>query len=327
MTWCPRSVSGMHLPAFAAAEGGLFAERGLGVEFVAATRPQDFSIRGFTARVKAVAAGQADFALTSVAYLMAAQTEAGGSLPVRFVAIAHQRNPIAGVVREDSGLRTPADLAGARTARWSMPWFAREYAGALDFMGLEAPVMIDTPGGLDAALGSKAVDVLPVWMDDTTAAQTQGMVLHHRGAAFGVRAIALDIPVYTTGLVAADRLPSEAIGSMRDAYVAGFHLHVEQPELGLAGFRRCFPNVSEQHARANWALFEPRALSDGVLPGSMDADRWQTTIAHTARTHRLSTFPGDRIHRPELLVPAPDRGPEVLATSAGRVSVWRDGAS
>ena len=36
MTWCPRSVSGMHLPAFAASEAGLFAEQGLDVEFVAA---------------------------------------------------------------------------------------------------------------------------------------------------------------------------------------------------------------------------------------------------------------------------------------------------
>ncbi|MDQ3630833.1 MAG: ABC transporter substrate-binding protein [Actinomycetota bacterium] len=306
MTWCPRSVSGMHLPAFAAAEGGLFAEQGLQVEFVPATRPQDYSVRGFTARVKAVGAGQADFALTSVVYLLAAQTEAAGSLPVRFVATAHQRNPIAGVVREDSGLRTAEELAGARTARWSMPWFAQEYAGALDFMGLAAPVMVDTPGELDPALGSGDVDVLPVWIDDTTQAGLQGMRLHHRGAAFDVRAIALDIPVYTTGLVAADRMPSDVLASMRDAYLAGYHLQRAQPELGLAGFRRCFPSVSEEYARANWALFEPYAF-DGVPPGSMNAGRWQETIAHTAKTHGLSTFPGDRIHRPEMLTPAPDR--------------------
>ena len=117
MTWCPSSVSGMHLPAFAAAEGGLFDDRELDVEFVPAARPPDYSLSGFTARVKAVASGHADFALTSVVYLLAAQTEAAGSLPVRFVATAHQRNPIAGVVREDCGMRTPEDLAGARTAR------------------------------------------------------------------------------------------------------------------------------------------------------------------------------------------------------------------
>jgi len=297
----------MQLAAFAADEGGLFADRGLEVEFVAATRPPDYSVTGFTARVKAVAAGHADFALTSVVYLLAAQTEAAGSLGVRFVAAAHQRNPIAGVVREDSGLRTPEDLAGLRTARWSMPWFAQEYAGALDFMGVGEPVMIDTPGDLDAALGSGDVDVLPVWMDDTTQPGLRGMKIQYRGAAVGLRVIALDIPVYTTGLVAADRLPLDVIRSMRDAYVAGFQLQLEHPELGLAAFRRCFPSVSEEYARANWGTFEPSARSGGVPPGSMDAERWEDTIAHTAKTHGLSTFPGDRIYRPELLDPTPDR--------------------
>lgn len=307
MTWCPRSVSGMHLPAFAAAEGGLFAERGLEVEFVPATRPPNYSVPGFTARVKAVAAGHADFALTSVVYLLAAQTEAAGALGVRFVAVAHQRNPIAGVVREDSGLRTPTDLARARTARWSMPWFAQEYAGALDFLGVEAPVMIDVPGDLDPALGSGEVDVLPMWIDDTTGPQLQGMVLHHRGTAFAIRTIPLDLPVYTTGLVAADRLADDTVRAMRDAYAAGYQLHAEHPELGLAGFRRRFPDVSEEHARANWALFAPRAGSDGARSGAMDAERWQVTIAHTAKTHGLATFPGELIYRPELLVLG-DRG-------------------
>jgi hypothetical protein len=41
--------------------------------------------------------GFGNFALTAVAYLLAAQTEARGRLPVRFIATVHQRNPIAGV--------------------------------------------------------------------------------------------------------------------------------------------------------------------------------------------------------------------------------------
>jgi hypothetical protein len=295
MTWCSSCVSGMHLPAFAAVEAGLFAELGLEVEFVAC--PANL------ARVRAVAAGHADVALTSVSEVLAAQTEAAGRLPVRFLATAHQRNPIVGVVREDSDLRTPTDLPGARTARWSMPGYAQEYAGALDYMGLGAPVMIDTPGDLDPAMGSGDIDVIPVWMDDTTRARLRGMTLHHRGADFGVRVIPLDIPVYSTGLVAADRLPSELICRMRDALVAGYELQRRQPEPGLAAFRRHFPDISEEHACVNWALFEPYAF-DGVPPGTMDAERWEETIAYTAKTHRLSLFPGDLIYRPELLAPA-----------------------
>ncbi len=288
----------MHLPAFAAASEGLFAARGLEVEFVPSANAAE-----------AVAAGAADFALTSAVHLLAAQHGAAGHLPVRFVATFHQRNPIVAVVRADSGRRTPQDLAGARAARWTIPWFAQEYAGVLDAMGVEAPVLIDTPGGLDQAIGSGRVEVLPMWMDDTTPARINGMVLHHHGEHFEVRAIPLDLPVYSTGLVAADRVPDDVVRRMRDALAVGHDLQREQPGPGLAGFRRCFPDVSEEHARVNWALYAPYAF-DGVLPGAMDAERWQNTIAHTAKTHGLSALPGEQVYRPELLAPA-------LARAAG----------
>src|SRR5215207_10007122 len=121
MTWCPDSVGGMHLPAFAASEAGLFAERGLEVEFVRAS-----------SAAEAIAAGDADFGLTAAVHVLTAQSRAQDRLPVRFVAAFHQRNPIAAVVRADSGRRTPDDLAGARASRWGSPWFTAEYAGALD---------------------------------------------------------------------------------------------------------------------------------------------------------------------------------------------------
>lgn len=197
--------------------------------------------------------------------------------------MSHQRNPIVGVVRGDSDLEQPGDLAGARAARWSMPWYSDEYAGALAYMGVgpSAVVEAERPG---TALGRGEVDVIPTWMDMT--------LLHHRNADFAIRTIPLDIEVYATGLVAADRLPLELVTRVRDAFVAGYDLHRDQPELGMAGFRRRFPDISQEHLRANWQLFESYAF-DGPPPGSMDADRWEATIDYTAATHGLSTFPGE----------------------------------
>ncbi len=295
MGWCPTCVSGMHLPAFAAAEGGLFAEQGLEVEFVGCARAPDWTLQGFTARPKAVAAGDADFAISSVAYLLAAQTELGGRLPVRFAAVAHQRNPIVGIVRGDSDLEGPEDLAGARTARWSIPWFAQEYAGALAHIGLGSPQVVELSDDLDGALGRGEIDVIPTWMD---------MTLYHCKPDLPIRTIALDIEVYTTGLVAADRVPLELVSRFRDAWVAGYELQRERPELGIAEFRRQYPDVSEEHVRANWALFEPYAVDGVVAPGSMDSERWRETIDYTATTHGLSVFAGERLYRPELLAPA-----------------------
>jgi len=286
----------MHLPAFAAAEGGLFAEQGLEVEFVGCARASDYSLQGFTARPKAIAAGDADFALSSVAYLLAAQTELGGRLPVRFAAVAHQRNPIVGIVRDDSDLQEPEDLAGKSAASWGIPWFTQEYAGALAHMGVGSPEIVELPDGdLDRALGRGDIDVIPTWMD---------MTLYHRKPELPIRTVALDIEVYTTGLVAADRVPLELVSRFRDAWVAGYELQLERPELGTAAFRRQYPDVSEQHIRANWAVFEPYAVDGVVAPGSMDSERWSETIDYTAVTHGLSVFDGERLYRPELLAPA-----------------------
>ena len=298
MTWCRSCVSGVHLPAFAAAEGGLFAERGLEVEFVDCARAPEWTLQGFTVRPKAVASGEVDFGLTSVAYVLAAQTELGGRLGARFAAVSHQRNPIAGIVRDDSRLEHPADLQGARAARWSMPWFTQEYAGALAYMGLDPSVIVDSPDP-DAQLESGEIDVIPTWVD---------MTLNHVGRGYAVRPIALDIETYSTGLLAADRLPLELVTRMRDAFVAGYELQLERPELGIAAFRRRFPEISEQHIRDNWSLFEPYAF-DGGAPGAMHADRWETTIEHTAATHGLSPFAAEQVYRPELLAPAVEYAP------------------
>lgn len=301
MVWCRTCLSGVHLPAFAAAEGGLFADRGLEVEFVDLIHAPDFSLQGFAMRPKAVAAGRADFALTSVAYLLAAQTATGGRLPVRFAAISHQRSPLCGIVRDDSELSDAQHLAGRRAARWRMPWFTADFAGALEHIGIEAPVIVDVSEDLDAALGRGEIDVIPTWID---------MIFHHRSAGFPIRSIPLDVDVYTTGLVAADRLAPELISSVREAFVAGYDLQLEQPDVGIAGFRRRYPDVSEAHIRASWSRFQPYAF-DRVPPGTMDADRWEMTIEHTAKTHGLSTFPGERLYRPELLTPPRESSPAV----------------
>jgi len=285
----------MALPAFAAAEAGVFADQGLEVEFVGCAKAADYSLQGFTTRPKAIAAGDADFGISSVAYLLAAQTELDGRLPVRFAAIAHQRNPIVGVVAAGSDLREPEDLPGRVAASWSIPWFTQEYAGALAYMGLGSPEIVDrtkqSSTNLDDALDRGEIDVIPTWMDMT--------LYHTKPDLPPIRTIPLDIDVYTTGLVAADRLAPEVVSRFRDAWMAGYEIQMERPELGIAGFRRQYPKVSEEHIRANWALFEQYAFDS--TPGSMDADKWQATIEYTATTHGLSELSGDCLYRPELL--------------------------
>jgi hypothetical protein len=90
------------------------------------------------------------------------------------------------------------------------------------------------------AVGSGEVDVIPTWVD---------MTLNHVDKGYAVRPIGLDIETYATGLLAADRVPLELVTRMRDAFVAGYQLQLEQPEFGIAAFRRRFPDITDQHVR------------------------------------------------------------------------------
>jgi hypothetical protein len=291
MCWCQTCVSGLHLPAFAAAEGGLFAEQGLEVEFVDCPAVPDVSLAGWSTTVKAVAGGGADFALSSVAYLLAAQAEADGRLAARFAAVFHQRNPIAALVANNSDLREPDELPGRRMAGWPGSWFVEELEGAVAQVGLDPLAVVDAPADLLGALGRGEIDVVPGWVDMTPGYSKSGLP---------VRAIPLDLDGYATGLVAADRLPLERVSRMRDALAAGYELQREEPELGISAFRRRFPSISEEHLRAGWSVLEPYVF-DGPEPGVMDAARWRQTIESTAARHDLPVIAAERVYRPELL--------------------------
>ncbi len=129
-----------------------------------------------------------------------------------------------------------------------------------------------------AALGRGEVDVIPSWLDMTVA--------DRRDADFSIRTIPLDIDVYTTGLLAADRLPLELVTRVRDTFVDGHLLQREEPGLGIAAFRRRFLDVSEEHVRASWDLFEPYAF-DGVAPGS----NGRRSLEGDDRLHRCYAWP------------------------------------
>ncbi len=292
MLWCSTCVAGPHLPAFAADAAGLFAESELDVELIPIIRAPDSSLRGLSERVRAVADGRADVAFTSVAYFLSAQSEARGALPARFVAVSHQRSQLAALVAADSELERPADLARRLTSARTFPWIVREYESALETLGVEAPVTIAGPAQRrpSEALERGEVDALPTLID---------MLPMHASSGAPQRAIALDLPVYGSGLVAAERLSLELVERLTGALRAGFALQRERPALGIAAYRRRFPQISEEHVRSSWSIYERYALA-GSRPGAMDAESWQATIDYTSAVHRLPAVSPECVYRPEL---------------------------
>lgn len=178
---------------FAAAAGGLFAERDLDVELLDG--------RGST--TEQIASGDAEFGLTAVVYYLRAQAAHRQPLAARFVMAFHQRDPIAGLVRDDSAVRSPADLAGARAARWQLSWMVPAYAAALEGLGLDPPVVVDVEGDPSAALRDGTVDVVPTWADTVPVRSYGGVAV--RAVPVGAKPTPADWPPPTGSTTTSSR--------------------------------------------------------------------------------------------------------------------------
>jgi NitT/TauT family transport system substrate-binding protein len=89
-----------YAPFYVAVEKGYFAEAGLAIDF-------DYSFE--TDGVKLVGANETPFALVSGEQVLLARAQ---DIPVVYVLAWFQEYPVAVVAKADSGIRTPADLAG-----------------------------------------------------------------------------------------------------------------------------------------------------------------------------------------------------------------------
>lgn len=298
MLWCTTCVPGMQLPLFAAAAAGLFEARGLDVELFGPVAPRDMTLGGLSVRVNALDAGEADFAVTGVPYLLAAQAEADGAVGGRFVTSFHQRSPIAGIVPATSAVAEPADLAGRPTAGHGLSWMVREYQAALAHNGLEPGPLVDANDGAYAArsLERGEADVTPAWVDTIPSIEQSG------DAVF--RTVPVDVDVYATGLLAADRVPSEVVARMTEAIADGIALQGTSPEPGIELYNETYPKASLDYLRTAWAMYQPNApTADTEL---MAADRWAASVAFYADAFDLPAFDLDDVCRADLLAAPAD---------------------
>lgn len=291
----------MQLPLFAALAAGLFEARGLDVELFEAVPPRDKTLGGLSVRVNAVDSGEADMAITAVPYLLAAQAEGAGTVRSRFVAAFHRRSPIAGIVRGDSEVTEPADLASRPTAAHGMPWMVREYQAALVHNHLKPAPLVDADDGPYAARSLKRgdIEVSPAWIDTIPSIQ------QNADAVF--RTVPLDVSVYATGLLAAERLPTEIVEHFTNALAEGATLQRADPETGILFYNRHCPKASLDYLRVAWAMYQPNATNLDAT--SMAIDRWKGSVAFYTDAYGLPEFDLQDVCRPEFLGPPAGNSP------------------
>lgn len=249
---------------------GLFARHGLDVELVAPVR------RAPTGPVQPVPAGTAaDFAVAGVHTVLASLHR--GEPAGRFVAVVHQRSPLAAFVAVDSVLRSPRDLAGRRVAASTVPWFDHEYRAGLAALGLEpGPVVAPHADGTRPSLATGEVDVIGSWAESVAPLR--------RRAGMAVRPIAFGPDVYTVGIVADASVPPAVAARMVRALSAAYVDQRRRPGTGLDELCRRFPSVPPADVVEEWSLLDPYIFAGG-RPLAMERGRWSATIAHAAATH------------------------------------------
>jgi ABC-type nitrate/sulfonate/bicarbonate transport system substrate-binding protein len=260
---------------------GLFADQGLEVELL--------DPAGGPENVQRVAGGGADFCLTSVAHYLGARA-AADDLAARFVAVVVQRSPMAGLVVASSDLTTPSDLSGRRIGGRPDGALVADYQASLVALGFEPATVVPMDyGDAPAALGRGEIDAVADFIDLVPRTRRQ--------AGVPVRGVHLGPDVYGSGLVAADRVPDELAGRMRDAIVAALEHQRDDPEPGLAALLERYPDVDAAEALEGWSLAVPNIFT-GAPPGSMQAAGWQATVDFLSSSRGRPAPAPETVYRP-----------------------------
>jgi NitT/TauT family transport system substrate-binding protein len=239
-----------------------------------------------------VAAGGADFCLTSVTHYLTARAQAG-RLAARFVSVVVRRSPMSGFVVADSPLTTPADLAGRRLGAPEASRLVKEFRAGMAMLGLGPPELVPCDYSLaPAAMARGEVDMVCDFVDLLPRIRRQ--------AGVAVRPVPLDLDVYSSGLVAADRIPDDVVARLQSAVAAALEAQRLDPKAGLDELDRRYPDADPIEAVEGWELGVPNIFT-GPTPGSSDPETWARTIAHIAGAHGLPAPDPDTVFRRQLV--------------------------
>ena len=239
-----------------------------------------------------MAAGGADFCLTSVTHHLTARAQAG-DLAARFVSVVVRRSPMCAFVPAASDLTVPADLAGRRLGGSQQSRLVAEFRAGMAALGLAAPELVPLEYSVaPAAMARGECDMVCDFVDLLPRVRRQ--------AGVAVRSVPLGLDVYSSGLVAADRLPEDVVTRMQTAVAAALEAQRANPEGGLDELARRYPDADPLEALEGWSLAEPNIFT-GPVPGCSDPETWARTIAHLAGAHGLPAPEPETVYRPELV--------------------------
>lgn len=202
-------------------------------------------------------------------------------------------------VVDGSPISTPAGLAGGRLGAPETSRLVNEFRAGMAMLGLAQPVLVPLDYSLaPAALATGEIDMVCDFADLLPRVRRQ--------AGVAVRGVPLGLEVYSSGLVAADRIPADVVARLQSAIAAALEAQRADPRAGLDQLAARYPEADPAEAVEGWRLAAPNIFT-GPTPGSSDPETWARTISHLACAHGLPAPDPESVFRPELAEVSPTR--------------------
>lgn len=247
-------ISGRHVGFFVAKEKGFYKEEGLNVDIERGYGTAD--------SIKRISTGSADFAILSVASLMAAKGESNP--PVMLVASFFNKGPEAILFLKSSTIKAPKDLAGKRigsASAGSSLDLLEAFAKSTGLSGYRSVTMASDQ--TYPALLTKQVDAITGFTDNAAVMRPIAM---KKGDDIEVMPYSdYGVDNYGTGIVVNTKLAaskSPKIGAFLKGSLRGIAWSIAHPEEAVAILRKHVPTISADVALATWKIDEKLIVSD-----------------------------------------------------------------
>lgn len=245
-----------------------------------------------------ISRGELHMGLTGVRHFLLwhAGQQHRSSPPGRFGWVAHQRTPLCAAVRDDSSIRTLAQLQHARMAQCTSPGMGlvtKEFVAAVKARELDSPTLVPV----------EQLDLVPSLVEgrvDALATQADTVPDLERSTGLGLRTLITEVEAYSVGLLVRDDVSTAMVEAVRAALTSAIEQLQGDPSRAIEALVASFPDADPCTVERSWLTLADK-LDGPNGAGQMVRSQWEHTITWLSGVHNLEPPEVDQIYREDLV--------------------------
>ncbi len=249
--------------------------------------------RGYGGSSPSIAAGKQDYGIDAVGSVVIARSK---NLPVKMIAMWHEKLMYNVLVLKSSGIKTPKDLEGKNLATTFGDALHRNFPLFQQSIGLKKfKWTFIRPAAKNPSLLSKKVDAIITYTTVAIPVRIQAKKIGEEAVEFLWSDYGVRLP--TDGLVTTDKKLAEKPGEVKrflGATLKGQAWSIENPEEAVANFLKSYPNQNPGLTKKWWNLSSRFQVWGNLKKhglGYMDPDVMKYTRDAISKAYKLKNPP------------------------------------